>query len=337
MSYIAFLDMLGTRSAAQISNEEYKSAINDFNSALQQVSSYYDCKIYGYSDNAYVEIPNIDDMLSFFSTLRKTLINRHRYFSAYVSHGNLNGEKVEFSYKFGNKVSKRGYSMKFTDSDTTSLYINQCRFKGIGVSISDEIVREIKTRNIKSAICQSVYLTNANNDEYNSYMSFYDIAYDNVILEELKYILSDYVMTTIINRDAGRYYVSPIISMIKNLNQDILVNQLEEVVSLLSFKNNTALVNLPNFHKTFPLVFISVLLNYVLSINNDNHFININDTCKTIIKSCNIPKQVFLEMLPELPFSVITNENKRNLVRILYNMLDEKAQCVSTTLHTVEN
>jgi hypothetical protein len=324
MPYIAFLDMLGTRSTAQISNDEYKNAINDFNNALQQVSSYYDCEIYGYSDNAYVEISSLDDVISFFFTLRKTLINRHRYFSAYVSKGSLNCEKVDFYYKSGGKSLANGYSMKFTDSNTASIYVNQCEFKGIGISLSDEIVREIQKKYTKKVICPSVFLSCANDDNYSSYIPFYDIAYDEVLFEELKYVLSDYVMTTILNKSAGRYYVSPIISMIKGLSQDIIVNHLNELISVLSFKNNSSLIILPNYHKSFPLIFIVSLLDRILSIGNDNRIININDTCQTIINSCDIPKQVLLETLPELPFAVITNANKRNLIRILYNMQDDR-------------
>ena len=33
-SYIAFLDMLGTRAAASSSDQEYTTAINDFNHAI---------------------------------------------------------------------------------------------------------------------------------------------------------------------------------------------------------------------------------------------------------------------------------------------------------------
>lgn len=94
MPYIAFLDMIGTRASALISNEEYTSAIDDFSNALKQVGDKCKCKIFGYSDNAYVEIEDIHEVIKFFRYLREILMNQHRYFTAAVDTGTLQAQQV---------------------------------------------------------------------------------------------------------------------------------------------------------------------------------------------------------------------------------------------------
>ena len=131
MSYIAFLDMLGTRASATVSTSEYKHAIKAFHKAMNHAASFCksDCKIYGYSDNAYIETETLNDIIVFFRELRQLLLEKHLYFSAAIEPGSLSTDDSFL------KTDKQGCSMVFTTTDAVNVYLSQCKFSGIGIHV----------------------------------------------------------------------------------------------------------------------------------------------------------------------------------------------------------
>ena len=65
MPYVGFLDMLGTRAKASLSEKDYTNAVDSFNDKLSAYSDTYNAKVYAYSDNAYVQFNNSDNMIDF--------------------------------------------------------------------------------------------------------------------------------------------------------------------------------------------------------------------------------------------------------------------------------
>lgn len=314
MPYIAFLDLLGTKSSALSSSKEYTDAITDFNKALKQVSNIYPCKIYGYSDNAYIELQNLTDMINFFTSLRDTLLNKHRYFTAAVDQGSLNANIV----KFGNN---KGFSMEFTKPNTVDIYTKQCQLSGIGISLSDEIVEELKNKSLTNSFCLSIFQPNFTTDDV-IVNPIYDLSYNSVILSKIEYIFADYIMTTATNERAGRYYITPIVSMIKSLNKDIFLNpeELSKLISLLSLQSiPPAFHTLPQIKK-YSMFFMFSLLDSVLALRGYNDTIDIISICEKIICEYKIESSDILKELPLISTALISTSNKQHFLNILYNI-----------------
>lgn len=313
MPYIAFIDLVGTRASAMISNEEYTDAINDFNNSLRQLSTISQCKIYGYSDNAYVEIQSLPDMINFFRILRDTLMNKHRYFTAAVDQGSLKAAKV-------NLDKNKGFSMKFTAPTTVDIYMKQCQFSGIGISLSEEVVNALKAVGMQDAFCRSIYQQRSISDKDADFVPIYDLSYNPVILEKLEYIISDYLITASTNERAGRYYITPTISMIKCLDKDIILNNLDELISLLSFQViPEAFKNLPR-NKEYSLFFMFALIEFVLSLREQDKLIDATKICELIINGYNIDYIELIKILGSISTAIISNTNKYQFLNILYNM-----------------
>lgn len=316
MPYIAFIDMIGTRASAMISNEEYTDAINDFTNSLKQISSICQCTIYGYSDNAYIQIENLTDLIKFFRLLRDNLINKHRYFTAAVDYGLLNANRVSLD-------KNKGFSMKFTAPSTVDIYMQQCQFSGIGVSLSKKVVDDLIGQNMQDAFCMSIYRQRPAVNDDSNVISIYDLSYEPVILEKLKYIMADYLLTAATNERAGRYYITPIISMIKCLDKNTLINDLDKTISLLSFQAIPKAFQSLNHNREYSLFFMFALIEFTLSLREKDKSINAKKICEQIIKGYNVDYSLLVKTLPSIPAAVISNTNKRNFLNILYNMKQE--------------
>ena len=308
--------MIGTRASAMISNEEYTDAINDFTNSLKQVSSICQCTIYGYSDNAYIQIENLTDLIKFFRLLRDNLINKHRYFTAAVDYGSLNADRVSLD-------KNKSFSMKFTAPSTVDIYMQQCQFSGIGVSLSKKVVDDLIEQNRQDAFCMSIYKQRPTADDDSNVTAIYDLSYEPVILEKLKYIIADYLLTAATNERAGRYYITPIISMIKCLDKSTLVNDLDKAISLLSFQAIPKAFQSLNHNREYSLFFMFALIEFTLSLRERDKSINAKKICEQIIKGYNIDYSLLVETLPSIPTAVISSANKRNFLNILYNMKQE--------------
>lgn len=313
MSYIAFFDMIGTRASALISSEEYTDAINDFNNSLKQVASLCQCTIYGYSDNAYAEIEKLTDLVDFFRFLRDNLMNKHRYFTAAVDCGSLKAERISL----GNKNS---FSMKFTAQKTIDIYMKQCQFSGIGISLSRSVVDDLQQNGMCTAFCQSVYQQFSVADNEAGIVPIFDLSYKPVIFEKLEYIIADYLMTAATSERAGRYYITPAISMIKCLDKNILFDGLEKLIKLLSFSVVPEGFRCLTHNERYSQYFMFALIEYVLSMREHDKSIDATRICEKIIQGYNIEYYKLVAILPTISTAIISNTNKRKFLNILYNM-----------------
>lgn len=319
-SYIAFLDMLGTRAAASSSDQEYTTAINDFNHAIAICSEVHKGKVYGYSDNAYVQFCSLNDLVSFFQSLRDTLMLQHHYFCAAADVGTLSKGPELFTQ------GDNYYSMKFTSDSAVVVYRMQTRYTGIGIFLSHAIVRNLQKEGPEGSFCNSLCLqNNLVNGEFD-YLSVYDISYSDVSFDKLKHLLSDYLVTAATNPRAGRYYVTPIISMIKCCNQDIFGNDsdFKNIINLLSFKSIPKCFQTLSHNETYSIYFLFALIESVLSpiVSASTSSLDVTNICETIINNFEIPHEKLIATLPSIPLSIISERNKRHFLSILYNMND---------------
>ena len=178
MAYIGFLDILGTRAKAALGDNDYTKLINLFNDKLYHLSEAYKGKVYAYSDNAYVQFEDLNDMINFFRKLRDALMFDNYYFCAAGDKGTLSSKSEPFENKAG------FYSMKFTSEAAVEVYRLQSQCTGIGVFLSDTIVANLIRRNQRS-FCSSICLKNELVDNEFALMPVYDISYTGVSTEKI--------------------------------------------------------------------------------------------------------------------------------------------------------
>ena len=324
MPYVAFFDMLGTRESAKMSSEEYQNALNAFHGSIEQVIPCCDCKVYGYSDNAYAEFSSLDDVVNFFRLLRMTLIQNHRYFSAAVDSGSLEAQKISFNTPSTSKKKRfddqYGYSMKFTHPSVTQIYINERNFSGIGISLSCKVIDDMNSQKRFNDYCKSIYVKRIHENGALEYEEVFDISYDYVTINDLQYVISDFIVTSILNKNAGRYYLTPIISMIKKLKINVIESNLQELITLIHFNKFEDVQGLTVYKDQFSLLCICALIDYIFSLKNESNGVNKIEMCKNIIKECKFAETVILSRLSTVPTAVISSENKQKFVSVIYNM-----------------
>lgn len=307
MSYIAFLDMVGIQSSAMISSAEYTKAIDDFNTTLQMVHHSFPCTIYGYSDNAYIEFNSLHIMVNFLRLFREMLMKKHRYFTAAVDKGSLDATTLKFH-------PHQSFSMKFTSPSTVDIYLQQSQFSGIGVSLSSAVVGELN----KKDFCQSVFQKRFTTEDSTELVPIYDLSYNKASLPALRFIIEDYLITTATDSRAGRYYITPIISMIKSLKTDELQKEETDLIALISLKK------IPKFFSSLPsnnlysIYFVFALLDTVLSLREFDQSFDGMGYCQRIIEQQDC--STLIEMLPSISTAIIKNENKHYFLKVLYNM-----------------
>lgn len=306
MPYISFVDMVGTKSYADVSNSDYENAICRFHKELYNSAKRINCKIYGYSDNAYIEVTNLNDMIKFMRHLRKMLMKKNLYFNAAIGKGELNQKQVS--------MPEEGFSMIFTDPATVSVYMEQNRFSGIGACLSNEVVEELRSAKLFNNFCCSVHKSKSSDDLY----TVYDVSYDTVVLEDLEFILSDYALTTIVNRSAGRYYITPVISMLRSLDVDVLRNDFIKITEIVMMHEIKSVLCAGHIDE-YSWLFLYTLLGRVISLEGDDSaHLNIPQTIKGIIDSCKINHKMIIENLHIAPLGAITNIEKKKLIQYLF-------------------
>lgn len=318
MAYIAFFDMLGTRSSASMGEKEYEYAIYDFHKAIQEVNNgIINSEIYAYSDNAYVQIETLNDAISFFRRLRKRLLFKHRYFSAALDEGTLNAKLSNFG--------KSSSSMIFTSPETIKVYLAQSRFSGIGITLSETVINNLKNLDdLERSFCFSIFQPKPEQNVIEQFDNLFDIAYDPVGLDELRYVIADYVTTSVMNKRAGRYYITPIISMIKCLDKNTIMEDLENLVLLITFQSLPFAFKSEGTDKSYPILFVFSLIEAVLTVGENDLSVDSTDICEQIIRRCRITSEVMIGKLSAMPVGVISNTHKRKFMQILFSMERDK-------------
>lgn len=320
MGYIAFFDMLGTRAAALTSRDTYSNAIDTFHSAVIEVSKNKACRIYGYSDNAYMEFKNIDEMFSFFDELRERLIKEHLYFTAAVVKGSLNANTKSY---------EKGDIMQFTSPEAIKAYSLQSSFHGIGVALSDDVVKDVqeaeKRKNLNYTYCKSAFVYQDGNGVENvKLQAFYDISYQNPSTYFMRLIVSDYLMASLTSERAGRYYMTPLLSMIQCLEPSEIEKEHKELCEIITLSEYRGLFDFRRIESdrmVLTFFFLGKIMN-MTEIELDEK----KDIFCEIMESARLSNEEMMKQLHVVPLEVLNMKQKKEAAIMLAEIFREDAR-----------
>ena len=147
-----------------------------------------------------------------------------------------------------------------------------------------------------------------------------DISCDPIMLDNLEYIISDYLFNSIMNESTSHYYVSAIVSMIKSLDENVILKDIDRLVSLISFSNLPTAFKVSELFQKSSFLFFFALIDYLLSIRENHNRIDAIDICKQIIKQSNFSEDKMVGKLSSIPIEVISTIHKRHLMGTMYSM-----------------
>lgn len=157
-SYIAYLDLLGTRGFCENEDVYYKNIVNFSNSVETLAPFLKDVgKIGMFSDCVYIECSDLGRLLYFLNELRMMLIGDELFFNAAVSYGELGVQSIGYELKENkSKKNKQNiFGVRFTNREIASIYCKQTNFRGVGIWLDPKI--EDKVKESKYKIVKSLY------------------------------------------------------------------------------------------------------------------------------------------------------------------------------------
>ena len=173
-----------------------------------------------FSDCAYVESNSLIQLIDFYSALRSELFFDDIFFNASLCMGKLGTSKSDSTFV---------KSTIFKDTSTVKVYQMQNNFKGIGITIDKDIVVSNKgEKTICNKLVKSFYQPNANELKF---IEYWDIKYNRPNSTELAFLLiiqhliTTYSKQKLLNKNAARYYISAISTIISQLNKTDIINE----------------------------------------------------------------------------------------------------------------
>lgn len=210
MSYIAFLDLLGTKNLSTDDATSYSKSISIFTNCLQR-SLVEGCEAYAFSDCAYLEASTLSQIVSTLYTLRAELLMQQRFFVAAVACGTLNASVVD---------KKNLYCQNFSGADISRVYVAQNVLKGIGISIDSTIISKQKRKGHKIPRTDCFWIKSffvADIDKISEITTFFDLQIsqdENDLTAYLDYTLREYRKANIKSKRYVRYYISLLINIL---------------------------------------------------------------------------------------------------------------------------
>lgn len=108
-----FLDMLGTKDSAKLSEVDYPSKLSLFKTHVTNISKALDCSINMrlFSDSVYLEIDDFSEAIFFCRELMKRCFPEDIFFKGAITEGHLNEESISFT-----NTSKSGRPIEISGS-----------------------------------------------------------------------------------------------------------------------------------------------------------------------------------------------------------------------------
>lgn len=219
MGYITYFDLLGTKGFKD-GEYEYEDNINTFYSEIRKGAVFLKGigEIGLFSDSVYVFSRDLERLLNFLVYLRGSLCSKGLFFNAVVSTGNLsaiNPKELNIDVPL--------YGVGFTDKSIIDLYLEQSKFKGIGIKINSLLLKEMdKIKDIKYT--NSFYYSASH-----ELVKYYDIAYNIETVPykyKMKNILNSVIKSALkaysINISHGKYYTSLFSTLLDSYNPSSL-------------------------------------------------------------------------------------------------------------------
>lgn len=307
MRFIAYMDLLGVKSIAAYSPNEYYQTIEIYQNIMSEyilnLPNQLLTDVYMFSDCAYLESEVLPDLIFLLRKIREELMLRGIFFNAVVTQGALNAKS-----KIENNVLN---SIRFLSRDTVEVYNKQVSFTGVGISVDQKLINE---PNIADYIVKSCYnvFTSDDKDKYKVFVEYFNVKYrtDNKIT--LGFIIKRFIETFCLDSRAARYYLSGIVTIMRSMSLDEL-NKCSGLVFSESILEHSYIQS--NF-STIQIVYIDCLLNQI----RENQIINLNNLSEiakeidSLIANSVLKKGV--EDLHRYLPCILNNENKFILSKI---------------------
>lgn len=226
-SWIAFLDLLGTKNSSRIKKSEFPTKINTFARTIQEQAESINCdvKLRFFSDSAYIEGNDIDELSKYASRLRFLLFSQEIFFKAAISPGKLDDRPSTKCEKRDNGFELDIQGSSFGESAVT-VYYNQENFKGIGFFLDTKEGKSEKS----DFFCESAF---PQSDDLKKWSGFFDIRYNNSninstmesndsvdgfenALSFLDILLENALRANFQKNGLSRYYISNFITLINS-------------------------------------------------------------------------------------------------------------------------
>lgn len=167
MTWCGFIDLLGTKSSSNSSEQKLKTSLNAFHSSIKANQSKLEGgRCYAFSDGAFFESRKLENFVHFYKSLRNELFVNGYYFKCAVIPGDLE-TKFELEAGSGKNSAPTFFSVRFLGK-APAAFIAQENFKGIGATVLDP-------SGLKQSFVRSFYLSG---DSERSVRPYTDIKYE---------------------------------------------------------------------------------------------------------------------------------------------------------------
>lgn len=219
MGYITYFDLLGTKGFRD-GEHEYEENINTFYSEIRKYAMLLNGvgEIGLFSDSVYVFSRDLERLLNFLKFLREALCANGLFFNAVVSCGELCAvDPKEIN------INVPVYGVGFMDKSIIDLYLEQTKFKGIGIKINKSLLEEInKIQDIKYT--KSFYYSSSQE------LVIYDdiaynvenVSYQNQMKEILVAVVKSALKAYSMSVNHGKYYTSVFATLLGSYEPSLL-------------------------------------------------------------------------------------------------------------------
>ena len=312
-SYIAFMDLLGTKAIAISNPDRYRDVIRCFHNDINNLQKKFDKKcpeINVFSDCAYLESNDVIDLCIFLKELRQKLLFQEICFNAAICKGKLQTNRI---YIEDRKVS----IIDFQDEKVVKVYGLQSCFSGAGIYIDPELLNDkcIK-KNIAKITVSSIYKSINKLDGKTQIISCIDVKFGTNSLQLLIYILNLYIHCYILDRRAARYYYTLYATFVGEQSIDVFM------------KNNMAFIReIMKAAKEIQVqddkdIIVMFLINKLYNVQIDALEDDIEEACNNLEIPLNyIYEEAKLDdqyNLKEIDSRVISNRNKSLLAKFCF-------------------
>lgn len=334
MSYISFLDLLGTKDLSLNDKDKYFEVTTIFGRNLQKCIM-PECKIYCFSDCAYLESEELKQIIDSLVQLREVLLLKKIFFNAAICEGCLGADEFK-----GEQSNLKGFL--FQNTSVSKVYSLHSMFKGIGILIDEDLVKEINGRNngnklIKQYSINNYYIPDI--DFISNVQCFYDIMlfetvdsdYDSSDLTTIdkywEFCMDQYIQSNIKSKRYGRYYLPLLINILSSLPLINDVFSKDERGFYCEYKIIDFLLNLKEKNEYFLNNIVGIeyiyfyLINKIYIDNNYKTSFQTKEFIKCILKLHVIDS--FIDNFTHLPNKFFSNESKKCLLEDYCKLVKE--------------
>ena len=226
MHYIAFMDLLGTKAMAIANPAHYRKIIEAFHNIIDQLRREYNAvEIYVFSDCAYLEDTNFENLCKLFKKMRERLLEKEICFNAAICEGALGARKAD---------GEKYVIVDFNDEQVVKVYGLQSCFTGAGIYIDPYILndKDIYVK-LNGILVDSIYANVNKEDGKFIYRNCKDIKFQRNSEELLQFILNLYVKTYFLDRRAARYYYTIYATYINEQGIDDFLDDEMRLINLI--------------------------------------------------------------------------------------------------------